>query len=477
MLRWSQMPEAERPAAPNTGVASNTLSLAGDSLGYMIDDIKAPEWMGPQLSSTLSGREKYGLGHGRGSSVCYALAVGSSIMGLRLQAVMIDDILKPREGEMSNRKAVQTIKHWLQAELIGRSSLGTKITTCLSRVGYHDLDAVIEEIDDGQNNWYVSTIRQIADEDDILGRAPGDTLHWLRPNCTEEQQQRWHEIDIARVALLKRSTTPSIWQSQWQNDPSPALGSEIFNVDVMRAALYEGDVPPYVRKVPTHKTRLGRMGASLIPSGESDFYTPAPTWVAFDMALGREQGCDSVGAVLRFKHDQQTGWPHFYIDDVAMWREYDPREILAQCKLWKQHYGPALTSPILFEDAGGASFITGLLKNNGVRSLLVPATSRYSKVDRAKSWGMTWASAGQVHIRDGIMFRGVNMTEKVLLDMKQAPTGDMDTIDAIGLGITMAASFFSPNTGCELVWGTSAQMLARYRSKQNEMMNSFETIE
>jgi predicted phage terminase large subunit-like protein len=149
-----------------------------------------------------------------------AAGVGQAIPGFRADLGIIDDPIKSRKAADSeaDRKAVW---EWFNGSFERRLTPGAPIIIILTR--WHEDDLVGRLLQTQADQWEVVRLPAEAEEDDPLGREPGE---WL-----------WDDDDYgygAELALIRDNLEASgetrEWGSQYQQHPRPREGS-IFKID------------------------------------------------------------------------------------------------------------------------------------------------------------------------------------------------------------------------------------------------------
>ena len=138
-----------------------------------------------------------------------AVGVGGPIMGNRANGGIIDDPTKGRE-EASSELMRRREKEWYRDSLWTRLKPNAWLILIMNRWHEDDLAGwLLEEARRGGEQWEVLSIPAIAEDDDALGRAPGEPLwpEWF----TEEM-----------FAEARRD--PRRWASLYQQRPAPEEG-------------------------------------------------------------------------------------------------------------------------------------------------------------------------------------------------------------------------------------------------------------
>ncbi|MDE2426245.1 MAG: phage terminase large subunit [Elusimicrobia bacterium] len=194
-----------------------------------------------------------------------AAGVGSAIPGFRADLGIIDDPVKSRMAADSDTDR-KRVWDWYIGSFERRLTPGAPVILILTR--WHEDDLAGRLIETRPDEWEILRIPAEAEEDDPLGRQPGE---WL-----------WSDDDYgygAELADIKRTLEASgatrEWASQYQQRPRPADGA-IFRtnmISVLEAAPVGESVraydfaateaigsrdPDWTRGVRLTKTDIGR---------------------------------------------------------------------------------------------------------------------------------------------------------------------------------------------------------------------------
>jgi phage terminase large subunit-like protein len=142
-----------------------------------------------------------------------AAGVSQAILGFRADLIIIDDPTRSREDAMSEniRKATW---EWYRSDLRTRLRPGGRIVLITTR--WHELDLagmLLDEMDRGGEIWDTLILPAMAEENDPLGRMPGEFL--------------WDDDNYGYSDLLRRelaTQSPSNWASLYQQRPAPESG-------------------------------------------------------------------------------------------------------------------------------------------------------------------------------------------------------------------------------------------------------------
>jgi predicted phage terminase large subunit-like protein len=156
----------------------------------------------------------------------FAAGVGGAITGRRADLVVIDDPIRGREDADSELIREKTWD-WYKSDLYTRLKPGGRVVTIQTRWHEDDLAGrLLEDMASGGDQWDVISLPAIAEDNDALGRLPGQAL-W----------PEWEGLD--ELARKRRAVGPRGWSALYQQRPAPEDG------DYFRAAwLKPYDKPP-----------------------------------------------------------------------------------------------------------------------------------------------------------------------------------------------------------------------------------------
>ena len=160
------------------------------------------------FAEDLNRQNQWGSVHGGG---LYAVGVGSGVTGFGADLIIIDDPVKSR-AEAESPTYRQRVLDWYQNDLYTRLHPGAAIVLIMTR--WHSLDLagqLLEEAKNGGEPWEVVSLPAIAEENDTLGRQPGEAL-WL---------DRYGTQDFDRI---KKAIGSYAFSALYQQRPSPRDG-------------------------------------------------------------------------------------------------------------------------------------------------------------------------------------------------------------------------------------------------------------
>ena len=200
-------------------LASYSIDLSRDFSRIARDTLERHESIfGVTVDPEHHSAESWGvLGHKGGVN---AAGVGGPITGRGAKIAIIDDPVKNSE-EANSEVIRQKIWEWYQSTLYTRLTPDGRIVIVMTR--WHEDDLVgrllkkeREEIENGTHvgeRWTVINFPAIAEENDILGRKPGEPL--------------WPEFgfDLKRLNEIKSEVGSYVWSALYQQRPNTAGGS------------------------------------------------------------------------------------------------------------------------------------------------------------------------------------------------------------------------------------------------------------
>ena len=168
---------------------------------------------GISLSSDSSAVNRWGIEGHRGGLI--AAGVGGPITGRGAKVAIIDDPFKGPEDSHSPTQR-QKVINWYKSVLRTRLAPGGAIIVMHTRWHEEDLVGYLLNGDGGDDesdreNWVVINLPAIAEEDDPLGREPGEPL--------------WPErFPLEELNKLRRAAGSYYWAALYQQRPSPEGG-------------------------------------------------------------------------------------------------------------------------------------------------------------------------------------------------------------------------------------------------------------
>ena len=143
----------------------------------------------------------------------FAVGSGGSLTGRGAHLAILDDLIKDNVDAASevNRRRLQ---EWFTSVLYTRLMPGKNIILLImTRWRYDDIAAFLLE-DLAHENWTVINLPAIAEENDIMGRLPGEPL--------------WPEkFPLERLEQTKKTLPSHQWNALYQQRPIPERGEMI----------------------------------------------------------------------------------------------------------------------------------------------------------------------------------------------------------------------------------------------------------
>jgi predicted phage terminase large subunit-like protein len=157
-----------------------------------------------------------------------AAGVGAAIPGFRADIAIIDDPIRGRLDADSEARR-KTVWDWYNGDLDRRRTPEAPIILMHTR--WHEDDLAGRVLLAEANKWRIIHIPAEAEDNDILGRQPGEML-W-----SDDTYGYGASLREIRDDLLARGASRE-WYSQYQGNPRPAEGAlfKINNIGVLDAA-------------------------------------------------------------------------------------------------------------------------------------------------------------------------------------------------------------------------------------------------
>lgn len=141
----------------------------------------------------------------------FAAGVGGAVAGRRADLVVIDDPIRSREDADSETIRDKTWD-WYKSDLYTRLKPGGRIVLIQTRWHEDDLAGrLLADMEAGGDRWEVISLPALAEQDDPLGRAPGQPL-W--PEWEDEEN----------LERKRRAVGPRDWSALYQQRPAPEDG-------------------------------------------------------------------------------------------------------------------------------------------------------------------------------------------------------------------------------------------------------------
>ena len=167
-----------------------------------------------------------------------ASGVGGPIAGFRADLAIIDDPVKSQEEADSERYRDRTWE-WYLSDLRPRLRPGGRIVLITTR--WHEDDLAGRILLHSPGDWRVLKLPAIAEDDDPLGRAPGEPLWGDDPNY------RYDAAILEARENYEKTGNLRAWYALYQQSPR-ALEGSVFRVD--RLVVVDDPPPPEVIQPP-----------------------------------------------------------------------------------------------------------------------------------------------------------------------------------------------------------------------------------
>ena len=139
----------------------------------------------------------------------FAVGAGGAIAGYRADLIIIDDPVRSRE-EAFSESARDKLYEWFVTDLLPRLRPGG--TICLISTRWHEDDLFGRLAASG--GYEIVSLSAVAEEDDPLGRPPGEFLWDLDPEYPYGEFLR----------AQRQAQLPSSWSALFQQRPAPEQG-------------------------------------------------------------------------------------------------------------------------------------------------------------------------------------------------------------------------------------------------------------
>ena len=164
--------------------------------------------LGIALSDDSQSAGHWALANGAGDYA--ASGVGQAILGLRIDALLIDDPIRSRDDAFSPTVR-ESVWEWFHSSARTRLRPGAAQILVMTRFHEDDLAARLLHAED---DWDVVNLPAEAEPDDPLGRKVGEML-W-----NSDPHYPYGEVLLEQ----KRTQLPSVWSALFQGRPAPESG-------------------------------------------------------------------------------------------------------------------------------------------------------------------------------------------------------------------------------------------------------------
>jgi hypothetical protein len=168
-----------------------------------------PPVFGVRVSRDSSAANRWEIaGHGGGMMTA---GVGGPLTGKEANVIILDDPVK-NDQEANSPTYREHLWEWYRATLYTRLEPGGAIILIQTRWNQDDLAGrLLQEMEDGGERWDVLRFPALAEDNNPLGREPGEPL-W---------PQRFNK---KRLQEIRRTISSYWWAALYQQRPAPAPG-------------------------------------------------------------------------------------------------------------------------------------------------------------------------------------------------------------------------------------------------------------
>jgi predicted phage terminase large subunit-like protein len=192
------------------GIASYEAAIARRWGRQIRNDILANPSLGLTVRPDTSAAHEWQLAGHQGGVV--TVGIGGSLTGRPLDLLIVDDPVKGRE-QADSETYREAARDWWQETAVTRLAPGAPAIVLMTR--WHEDDLLGWLVDDDPESWRYINIPTEAEEDDPLGRRPGEWLESARGRTPEQ----W--------AQIRRAVGSRGWNALYQGRPTPAEGGII----------------------------------------------------------------------------------------------------------------------------------------------------------------------------------------------------------------------------------------------------------
>ncbi|MBU0516548.1 MAG: phage terminase large subunit [Proteobacteria bacterium] len=236
-------------------ITSYSLALARDHSRVARETFRrwGPILFGLDLATDMRAADRWGVAdHGGG---CTAAGVAGPITGRGADVLIIDDPVKNRQ-EAESRTVRDRIWDWYRSTARTRLAPGGSVVVVMTR--WHEDDLVGRLLAQGAEPWTVLCFPAQAEENDPLGRSPGEALFPAR-------------YPLPELLRIKADLGTYEWQALYQQSPRPA-GGALFKAEHFVDFEVEGDLYRIHRPSGTISVARDRcwLFATCDPAGRTD---------------------------------------------------------------------------------------------------------------------------------------------------------------------------------------------------------------
>jgi len=177
------------------------------------------------------------LGHDGGM---YCVGMGGGVTGRGADLLTIDDPVKSRE-EADSLTYREKNWNWYTDDLYTRLHPGARVLLVATRWHHDDLPGRIIAHDQGREDWTIINLPALAEENDPLGRAPGEALWPQRYDIAALEDRRATLGSYGFAALYQQRPAPregGMFKRHWFEivDAAPAIGDKARGWDLAGTA-------------------------------------------------------------------------------------------------------------------------------------------------------------------------------------------------------------------------------------------------
>lgn len=190
---------------------SATADLAIDFGREVRNTIASPEYRALFETTLAEDSQAKGKWHTNAGGIYYAVGIGGSLLGRGAHVALIDDPFSSMEDALSERQR-EVVWNWYTGTLYNRMMPGGSIIVVGHRMHEDDLQGrLLAQQGAGGDKWEVVELPALAEDDDVLGRKPGEAL-W----------PEWY--DEKALERIRMNTQPRFWSALYQQRPTPDEG-------------------------------------------------------------------------------------------------------------------------------------------------------------------------------------------------------------------------------------------------------------
>lgn len=227
-----------------------------------------------------------------------SVGYGGSLMGKGADVMILDDVVKSAE-EADSETYRNKMWEWFQSTALTRLQPGAVIVGVMTR--WHQDDLFGRIINNYADSWNVINIPSLAEENDPLGRSPGDPL--------------WPEFhtDDPTYEIRKASMSPYWWSALHQGRPTPEGGG-----------LLKRDWWKYYHSLPEEPEQWLQTWDLALKDKEENDYSVGQVWCrkgADSFFVNQVRGHFNIGEVIWHMKNFAATYPKAVaklVEDTAM---------------------------------------------------------------------------------------------------------------------------------------------------------------